>query len=544
MKYSLLIVDDEELIREGLRARLEYLEITFSRIYEAASGRAALEILQNHPVDIVVTDIRMPQMNGLELMEEGLRQQPGSYYVVLSGYSEFEYAKRALKLGAKAYLLKPLSNDELKQEFEQLFEIMEKGGNVKRAFNMQQRLNWEMKEYSLEKEINRFFAGNVQDMSAYPGLQEQVFNGEYRGYLTIVNIERCSYKTSKFREKDAEILQFSIKNVFQEIQMDCKKLLVENISNMNQMYAIFLWKKEEQPFRMRGGVEQLFIKMQSVFGEKMEVSLSFGVSAPTECLGPVQVQQARTALKQRMVYGKSGIYFFEDRKLSAADQIPNTELNQLNHFIKRKELGKAKELLHEIFVADKARSYSTSYFRVIWVRVLNMLLWNFNPKNDPHVGMEKLLASFYQFEAFETIQEAEQKLWELILECVYTEKLAETDSKSKIHMAIRYIQKHYYEDIAINELAEKFGMSPNYFSSIFKKEMNQSTVNYISEYRVQKAMEYLMNSDWSVVDIAKKVGYEDNQYFFRVFKKSVGLTPLQYRQKNRLMETDGTPHTD
>ena len=100
-------------------------------------------------------------------------------------------------------------------------------------------------------------------------------------------------------------------------------------------------------------------------------------------------------------------------------------------------------------------------------------------------------------------------------------------------MAIQYIHEHYNENLPVNELASRFDMSPNYFSFVFKKEMNQSAVNYITQFRVQKAREYLENSDWSVVEIARKVGYEDNQYFFRVFKKYTGQTPLQYRQAHR-----------
>ena len=112
MNYNLLIADDEELIRKGLIARLEYLQITFQNIYEAATGQEALEILKNYKVDIVVTDIRMPQMGGLELMQEAGKIQKGISFLILSGYAEFEYAKRALELGAKAYLLKPLSNEK------------------------------------------------------------------------------------------------------------------------------------------------------------------------------------------------------------------------------------------------------------------------------------------------------------------------------------------------------------------------------------------------------------------------------------------------
>lgn len=101
-------------------------------------------------------------------------------------------------------------------------------------------------------------------------------------------------------------------------------------------------------------------------------------------------------------------------------------------------------------------------------------------------------------------------------------------------MAVQYIREHYNENIVINDLAERYGMSPNYFSSVFKKEVQQSTVNYITEIRMEKAKELLETSDLSVVDIAKKSGYEDSQYFFRVFKKHTGMTPLNYREQNRI----------
>ena len=158
MKYSLLIADDEELIRKGLIARLEYLQIYFEKIYEASTGHEALEILKNHRVDIVVTDIRMPQMSGLELMREARKVQDGISFVILSGYAEFDYARTALELGAKAYLLKPLSNEELKKELVMLFGQMEKEREAKSAANLRSRLNREKMELGLEKEMNRILS--------------------------------------------------------------------------------------------------------------------------------------------------------------------------------------------------------------------------------------------------------------------------------------------------------------------------------------------------------------------------------------------------
>ena len=112
--------------------------------------------------------------------------------------------------------------------------------------------------------------------------------------------------------------------------------------------------------------------------------------------------------------------------------------------------------------------------------------------------------------------------------------MQDASSKDKILLAAQYIKKHYNENLAINSLAELYNMSPNYFSSVFKKELNQSAVNYITEVRMEKAREYLKDTDLSVIEIAERVGYEDSQYFFRVFKRTAGVTPLQFRQQHRL----------
>lgn len=284
---------------------------------------------------------------------------------------------------------------------------------------------------------------------------------------------------------------------------------------------------------MRGELEKLFLRMQSLFSEQMEVMLSFGVSNPSGSLGRQMVQEAQSSLKQRLVYGKSGIYFLEDGSLPSMEQFPSMELNRLNTLMEHREMGKIRELLKDLFSDGKARHYTPSYLRVLWVGVLNMLLRNFSLSKEAQDNTEKILASFHQIDSFETMKEVRESLWELIKESVQMDRMADTDSKSRIRMAIQYIHEHYNENLPVNELAARFDMSPNYFSSIFKKEMNQSAVNYITEYRVQKAREYLEASDWSVVEIARKVGYEDNQYFFRVFKKYTGLTPLQYRQTHR-----------
>ncbi|MEG0319309.1 MAG: AraC family transcriptional regulator, partial [Niameybacter sp.] len=145
---------------------------------------------------------------------------------------------------------------------------------------------------------------------------------------------------------------------------------------------------------------------------------------------------------------------------------------------------------------------------------------------------EQLVVDLDELTSLSSLKEMREYLWALVLDCLETESHVDTNAKNKIKLAIKYITEHYNKDIAINDLAEKFTMSPNYFSSIFKKETGQTAINFIKALRINKAKEYLAQSQKSVVDIAKEVGYEDSQYFFKVFKKATGQTPLQYRKCN------------
>lgn len=158
MRHNILIVDDEELIRQGLKARLEYLGIDVDEIFEASNGMEALEVVKNHIVDIAVTDIRMPDMDGLTLIQEMKKIQKNIQFVVLSGYAEFSYAEKAIRLDVKAYLLKPVSSEELKNTFQRLYADMKNHMKIQNAVRMKRQLDREKQEYLLEKEMNTFLS--------------------------------------------------------------------------------------------------------------------------------------------------------------------------------------------------------------------------------------------------------------------------------------------------------------------------------------------------------------------------------------------------
>mgnify|MGYP000034347592 CR=1 FL=1 len=538
MKYRLLMIDDEELIRKGFLARLQYLNLEFEEILEASSGKEALLLLEKKSVDIVVTDIHMPDMDGLAFIAEAKPLYPHMKYIILSGYAEFAYAEQAISLGAKAYLLKPLSNEELKKVMEKTIQSLEKDERIRNTISSQTKLQKEKEQYTLEKGINELVSKQVMETEE-KGFLYELLNGDHPRFfspgcihfLGIINIDGRSYSGSKFGHEDIDLIRFSIKNVFLEIVSVCDKVMVDNLSNYNQLYAIFSLEREKL---LRNEIEQIFLKLQNIFEKKMDIFLTFGLSRGTLHLSAASKNEAMEALKQRLVYGTSNIYFYEDASIFQTEQFPTAALNMLYHYIERHDIGNIQTLIHEIFSEEKLIKYNVTYIRVMWVRILNMVLRNFNSKGIQNPkSMEKLLSSFSILDELHNVEEMEGYLIDIVMDCMQSEGAVDTNARNKIMLALQFIQENYNENIAINELAERYGMSPNYFSSVFKKVLKQSTVNYITEFRIKKAREFLVETNKSVIEIAKKVGYDDSQYFFRVFKKSTGLTPLQYRQQNR-----------
>ena len=538
MRHNILIVDDEQLIRQGLRARIEYLGIDVDEIFEAENGLMALRLQEEHPIDVVITDIRMLDMDGLELIQEMQKKNNQIKFVVLSGYAEFSYAETAIRLGVKAYLLKPVSNDDLKAAFDKAYKEMEQTASVRQEVQMKKRMDREKQVYQQEKALNALFssqeAGAVtrEQLCKLCGYDEKMWAGGAESvlYLAILHINKESFEHQRFRPVDHELVRFMIRNIFEEIQAPCEKLLVNSLSDTRQMYGIFIGDDKK---KLRMEVERIYLRMRSVLEKKMGIYLTIGVSRCRSQLEGKETSEARQALKQRIIYGKANIYFYEDIRILGEQEFPVSQLHLLEQYIEHNEIFKVKNLVQEIFSEELVKKYGSAYLRIMWIRILNLLLHHYERRGRNAAEIEKMLQNYNLLDRIQSLQEIRQKIIEMVMECVSTESVADANARSKIQMAIGYIQEHFAENLTVNVLAEHYGMSPNYFSSMFKKEMSRSAVNYITELRINQARELLYHSELSVVDISKKVGYEDSQYFFRVFKKYLGMTPLQYREESR-----------
>lgn len=524
----LLIADDEAMIRQGIIARIQFLNLPIREIRQAASGMEALHLLEENPVDIILTDIKMPGMDGLELIKCVKEKYPEIKFMILSGYAEFEYARGAMNLGVHQYLLKPISNEDLKIAFEKLLGEIEAEQELKLWRYKRNQLLEYKNDIELEREINHYLSGHIEDVKAYPRLSQkcsEFFNHSSQVYLGILHIEEETYQESQFSERNIDLLHFLIKNVVEEICPQFEKRIFVNLSHIHELYIVLMKPKQDENF-----MAHFYNELQKVLTVGFRIIFSLSFSKGRDQLSIEGLKEAKKALRHRILHSGSQLYVLEEVSGKAMVSLPVEAIKELEHFILASNLTQIQSWLERYLEVNYIRKQGLEYLNDVCERVIALLIKVTDQSQHKHL-IPNVFESLKEMPKLESIDEQRQRLYKCIVDCVTQEDFSQLDSKSKMYMAAQYIKEHYNEDIPINGLAEKFDMSPTYFSSLFKKEMGKSTVNYITAYRVEKAKHYLATSNRSVVDIAKRVGYEDSQYFFRVFKKQEGMSPLQYRQQ-------------
>lgn len=531
-----MVVDDEALIRQGLVARLEFLGFSFEQVLEAGGGMEALKILEESPADICIVDIQMPDLDGLTFIERA-KEHGGvnTQFILLSGYAEFSYAERAISLGVSDYLLKPLANEELSRAMNKAIGQLEEAARRRAMDSSMERLARTQQNFWLEREINALLneKNPQENRNRYPQLQEHypelLCADEQVLMLGILNIEADSYRQGSFEREDVELLRFSVRNVFSELKSCGAKLIADNLTNMEQMYLIFIGRES---LSLREEMERIFVRIYTLFEKKLDVFLAMGISSCRKVLDSNARREAEEALKWRSAQDRINLCFYEDRKMLEVKNFPTAELNLLSVLMERGDLEGMRKSIERIFAEQLHSRYSAQFIHMILGRILNMTLLAFPAGEGREERLEDLMAGFALADEVTEPQELAERLYELMLHYIGQE-FQEAHAEDKIRLAIQYMQQNFERNIAINELAGRYGMSPNYFSTMFKKETNQSAIAYLTNLRVQKAAWYLENTEESAGDISQRVGYEDSQYFFRVFKKAMGMTPLMYRKKYR-----------
>lgn len=519
-----LIVDDEILVRVGLRLAIDWQAHGFEIVGEAGNGKEALEKLMEGNVDILLTDIKMPEFDGIELLEEIKKRKINIKSIVLSCHDEYEYVREALKLGAHDYLLKLSLNPE------KLLQMMKE---LKSELDTSQYSGIQNKEELLQVNWFKLLYQFNQDV-----WEEQKALGTKVKEDTIVVFAMCidSYMEldQQGRFKDKSLMNNTVKGIIDSVINDyaCGDSFV---LGEGRFTAMINPKSEEQSI-----FNQMACNLQQALNRYMQITISMGISEvhQTPKMLNIAYAQAYKALNRRFFIGKESFCFYSD-----VSKTEVTEKRILFTMELEKELSLAIELNHFQLIKENLLSFfdklkaSKNFGHEVVYRALEDICFlflkelKFYDKGFEEIPFLKGKTPQYEARKIEYIDDLRD--WMLsFAESFYmvVSKIKESVQHQEIRRALEFIVSNYQQNLTVEKVAQYVNMSKNYFSHLFKKEVGESFTEYLTKYRLEKAKDMLKSTDARVNEIAERVGYENIYYFSNVFKKYFGISPVEYRR--------------
>ena len=541
---KIFLAEDEVVVRETIKRMIPWEELGFELVGEAADGEMALPLLLRQQPDLLITDIKMPFMDGLTLARLAKKEIPGLKVVILSGYDDFNYAKQAIGIGVEDYLLKPITKNAL---IERLSEIRSRYEHEKTQKEYYEKFQREMQAY--EKNSSRDFfealvGGSMDMMEVYKRAEKLGLDIVAEAYNVLIFTMNCDENFSGQRDEysswEAESLEL-LENFF--AGHSSAMLFRSNIFS----YGVLLkGQRETIEENTRACVDEIR-KILSRQDGRREWFLAVGQSV--ERLSQIQksYHTASRAFSQRYLYDENILYYDEMETMEHPGGQAETEdnaylqkvdVNALNPAILQKFLSNGLQEETENFVKD--------YFYAIGQEPMESLVF----RNYVILNVRFSVISFIKGLGCDTNEMESADTEEVLAESgknmesaiAYAKKMISqaieirdqnsgNKNRSILKTAVDFIDSHYMdEEISLNTVANVANVSSNHFSALFSQNMGQTFIEYLTSLRMNKAKELLRCTGMRSSEIAGEIGYKDAHYFSYLFKKTQGMTPSDYRK--------------
>ncbi|CAM4012596.1 response regulator [Cohnella lubricantis] len=526
----LMIVDDEERARIGIRSLIDWESHGIQIVAEARDGAEALEIMANTHVDILLTDIRMPEVDGLELIERVNALYPHVQSVIMSGYNEFTYAQKALTLGASDYLLKPSRRQEILNTVLNLTKKIDENRRQQLYLEKLQAGFRESLPLLRDRTLSRLVLEEDPPYEKLMGklaISDLIFPHDHYCVL-IVQIDQLLHLRNQFTSFDIELFKFGLKNICEETAgLSHYGLAFEHQDDLILVLNTATELSEEECSDLARSIQQNALHF-------LQISVSVGIGSLDRGLTHLRnsYMTAYNALKTRYIGSGKIVRFSDQPDIGSDEEEPIYPI------------ALEKAVLHAIVVGDQANiADNMALFR-------QALPPDHASKEDVLTFAFALYFSLFRLciekdirasEIFgQNLEQIAERLSRSTLDGIFDEllqtaqeisrQIVEKKNSNKLFESIlAYIEKNYAKEISRETVAGEAFITPGYLSRLFKQHLKMSFLDYLHQIRIERACELLADKSRRIADVALEVGYNDEKYFFQVFKKHVGMTPNQYR---------------
>ncbi len=531
---KIFLVEDEYVVREGIKNNIDWKAHGYEFCGEASDGELAFPMIQKLKPDIVITDIRMPFMDGLALSRLIKKELPWIEIIILTGFQEFEYAKEAVKIGIAVYLSKPINGEELLREVDALAVKVEE---KRQEREIKEKYLQEMEENSIG-ERKQLFQELVTGEKSLPELLELAKRLE-------VELSALWYNVCLVKIQSVNHAHDEYSNSMIEIEQKLKRLVDE------EHMLMFDRNLEGKALIFKADTLEELEQSQNSFLDKMremladydygQVKYFGGIGIPVNRLTELtdSFESASHAFAHRYLVGDSKILSSKDLKHESYAEGDKFDINDVD--LKQIDSAKIREFLK---TGDKEEAvyFVEEFFRELRAGAMKSNLFRQYITMDAYFSVvefvERLQFSKNEIESYDVatgILQSEESAMEYIVQIMekaleLRDKRASNRYGGVVDEAIRYIEENYaQEELSLNLLASHVNFSPNHLSMVFSQQTGETFVKYLTDYRMNKAKELLRCTGKRSSEISLEVGYKDPHYFSYLFKKTQGMTPTQYR---------------
>jgi two-component system, response regulator YesN len=523
---TVLIVDDEKLIRAGIKKNIDWDKLELSLLGEAENGLDAIFMIEQHIPDIILLDICMPMMDGLELAKSVKQRYSHTSIIMITGYDEFAFIKEALKVGVDDYILKPVTKDNLTEAIVKV--------NKKRKVHTNGGLKQEqLSQILLHDKLKSILKGNVEDLSSEAIPLSWNIDSDIKS-VAIISIQEILGECWSKALNKSDLINFSILNITNEILLE-QRLGYTFFNDDQEIVIIFSLDDEQQ--ENDDILKQFASDIICAIEGYIEIQVCIGIGQVITDLKDIyqSYQSAKSVLDFIMLDNDKGTLSYQDIMnfgniemiypydleknilKSLVDSVANTNEDFLSFFnyIKTNN-AKASDIKSGIFMLISSILKYAGEFDVSLSQIKHdkgniiEIINNYTSMSDIH---NMILDFILNTKA-------------LLLK--YKSRPKELSDKIKT-----YIDENYFDEgLNLKTMSNSLFISTSYISSIFKNDIGKSFVDYLTEIRINKAKQLLLSSQDKTYEVGFKVGYKTPQYFSTAFKKDTGLSPSQYRKKN------------
>ncbi|HJD26531.1 MAG TPA: response regulator [Candidatus Blautia intestinipullorum] len=537
--YRILLVDDEILVRDAIKENIDWEGLGCELTGICENGQQAAEFVKQHPVDIVLTDILMPYMDGMELSHFLHDNYPDVVIVIFSGFGEFEYAKKAIQYNVSEYLLKPVTAMELTEVINKMKDKVDQRRKEKAKM---ERLTRASESYRKNAQIIRFKAIEAvvnctvdvkTGMEQLAAMGIELTEGSCRVAIFDIDIYSDIYQVDTVKRQESALMAFVLYNISDEI-VKRENAGIAYQEGGNHVCILFQEKwgrdRNEKTKEICREIQQ---KMQEVMGISVSVGIGKWVRRPEQLL--ISHDTAEKAIQYRYLLGEGLLLDMEEMKPEQNISLEKY-LNDLSEAIKAGAQENAEKAMRDIEEAVKGamveKSRACMYLQQV-IRTIDRIC------EDVSADMEKILKGRDMLLQQVTEQKSFGRACDVVREYVMKmfKMLTDMNSSSgqrQARMAVEYIQKNYMNpNLSLNDICSYLNISTSYFSTIFKEMTGETFTEVLIRTRMEKAKELLENTMMKNYEIAEKVGFSDPHYFGISFKKMTGITPTEYAREKR-----------